>query len=469
MSDTTGKRSRYRSINPASGKEEKVFEPVTDEKMGQIVNKAHEAFGKWKKKSYAERGELMNNVACLMRERKTELARLCSIEMGKLLKEAVSEVELCANICEYYAKNAEEFLKDKPLEVQHGKAFVMYEPLGVILSIQPWNFPYYQIIRSAAPHIMAGNTFILKQAHSIPQCALAMEKVFQQAGFPEGVYTNVFITEQQSDALIANKHIRGISFTGSEAGGSAVASKAGKWVKVSVLELGGNDPYIVLEENNWEYALDMVVKGRLTNTGQVCSSPKRVIVMQSIADEFIQKAKEKFEQVKVGDPLDPTTEMGPLSSEKALEKVLKQIDDSVNGAGARIVCGGKRMDRPGFFMEPTILTHILPGTVAYKEEIFGPVMLIFPVKDEEEAIRLANDSAYGLGATVICKDEERAVKVARQIESGMVYINHPTETAPELPFGGVKNSGYGRELSKEGLKEFVNKKLIRTSSPDADY
>lgn len=461
-------KATFKTKNPVKDKVEKTYDSFTTEQVKEIIEKAHEGFKKWRKTSFKERRELLNKVASLMEERKDELARLCSIEMGKIHKQAVSEVELCASICKYYAENGEKMLADKPVETSVGKAFISYEPLGVIFSIQPWNFPFYQIIRAAAPHIMAGNTFLLKHSHNVPQCALAMEQIFKDANAPEGVYTNLFLTEERSTEVMEHEYIRGVTFTGSEKAGSQIGSTASKALKKTVLELGGSDPFIVLDDANLDEALDMVIEERLSNAGQVCTSPKRIIVMEDVAEEFIQKAKEKVEKIKVGDPLEEDTELGPLVDMDALEKVLKQVKDSVE-QGAKLVYGGKKLDREGAFMEPTILTDITPETVAYKEEIFGPVICIYVVKNEEEAIALANDSIYGLGGTVMTGDEERGIKVARQIETGMVYINHVTTTAPELPFGGVKNSGYGRELSEEGIKEFVNKKLIRISSVDLPY
>lgn len=468
MEEKNNQKSTFRTLNPATEKVEKTFNTLNKDQVNEVVEKAHEAFTKWKNTPFSERAQLLSRVAGLLDERKAELARLCSIEMGKIYSEGIEEVELCAGICTYYAENGEKILADEALETKTGQAFVCFEPLGVIFSIQPWNFPFYQIIRAAAPHIMAGNTFILKHSHNVPQCALAVEKIFKDAGAPDGVYTNIFISEEESADVIAHQYVRGITFTGSERAGSEIASNAGKALKKTVLELGGSDPFIILDDADMEEAVEMVVEERLSNAGQVCTSPKRIIIMEKVAEEFIRKVKEKVENIKVGDPQDEQTELGPLVSTDAMKKVLKQVSDSVE-KGAKLVYGGKQLDRPGAFMEPTILTNITPETVAYKEEIFGPVICIYPVKDEQAAIDLANDSIYGLGGSILTKDEERGIRVARQIETGMVYINHVTATAPELPFGGVKNSGYGRELSKEGMKEFVNKKLIRVTSTDAPY
>jgi len=461
-------KKTVKSINPATNKLEKEFDYTSEEQAKSVFEQADRAFKLWKKTSFEERGELLSKVSKLMRERSDELAKFCSIEMGKLLKEAKGEIEVCIGILDYYAKNAKEILKDKQVETPKGKAFIAYEPIGVIFSIQPWNFPYYQVIRSAAPAIMAGNTYVLKHAGNIPRCAQSIEQLFNDAGAPEGVFTNIFVSGSNASGLIANEYIKGVTFTGSEKAGMSVASEAGKHVKKSVLELGGSDPCIILDETEIDDIVKMVAMERLSNAGQVCTSPKRIIVLESVAGEFIEKAKNIYENVKVGNPLEEDTQLAPLMSLDAMEDILKQVKETVE-AGAELVYGGEKLDREGAFMKPTILTNIKPGMRAYSEEIFGPVLSVYAVKDVEEAIRLANDTPYGLGATVICRDEEKAVKVARQIDSGMVYINHVTTSVAHLPFGGVKRSGYGRELHHEGIKEFTNHKLIRISSIDADY
>lgn len=468
MSSPDDKRTSYQTVNPSTNNVEKNYELMNDSEVNEILERAHMVYKEWRKTPFTEKSDLMRRLATLLKERKDELARLCSIEMGKLHKEGVEEVELCASICEYYADNAEKFLSDTEIDVAQGRAIVSYEPMGVILSIQPWNFPFYQIIRSAAPHIMAGNTFLLKHSHNVPQCAEAMERLFLEAGFPVGVYTNLFISEEKVADVIESKEVRGVTFTGSERAGASIASKAGKALKKIVLELGGSDPLIVLDDADLDVAVKMAVEERLSNCGQVCSSPKRIIVMNDVVDQFLDKAKIMFEELNIGNPLDNDTDLGPLVNTAALDKVLKQVEDTVK-EGATLVYGGEKLDSPGAFMKPAILTGIRPGTVAYQEEIFGPVLCVYPVSGEQEAIDLANDSNYGLGGTILTKDEERGVQVARHIQSGMVYINHVTTTAPELPFGGVKNSGYGRELSKLGILEFVSPKLIRVSSPEAPY
>ncbi len=449
-----------KSVNPATGQVEKEFPVMTDERIEEILQQADAAFRQWKQTPFADRATLLKKVASLMRERKEELAKLCTIEMGKVLNQGVGEVELCAAIFDYYAENGEKFMADAPLETPKGKAFVAYEPLGVLLSVQPWNFPFYQVTRSAAPHIMAGNTYVLKHSSNVPQCADAIDQLFRDAGAPAGVFSNLFIPGSKASELISNPIIKGITFTGSETAGKAIASEAGKVVKKHVLELGGSDPLIVLEDADLETAVKTAAIGRIMNGGQICTSPKRIIVMESVAEQFIQQAKAIYEQLKVGDPLAQDTMLGPVVTAEARDQLLKQVEDTVR-EGARLVYGGKAIAGLGAFMEPTILTDVKPGMVAYSEEIFGPVLCIYAVKDEAEAVRVANDTKFGLGATVLGKDEERAIRAARQVESGMVFINQVTTSEPELIFGGVKNSGYGRELSREGMLEFVNHKLIR--------
>ncbi|MBD1386565.1 NAD-dependent succinate-semialdehyde dehydrogenase [Mucilaginibacter rigui] len=466
--ETVAKVSPIKTVNPFNNQLIKSFEVMTDEQINAKLALADKAFQNWKNVPKAKRAQLLRRVAHLMRVRKSQLEELATLEMGKLVKESRTEVELCAAIFDYYADNGEKFLADKPLETPEGSAFLCYEPIGVLLSIQPWNFPFYQITRSAAPHLMAGNAMLLKHASNVPQCAQVMEEIFLEAGFPEGVYQNLFIPGNKIDALLADKRIKAVTFTGSEPAGSAIAAAAGKYIKKSTLELGGSDAFIVLDDADAEQAAEAAVRGRMWNAGQVCVSPKRVIVEEGIADLFMEKVKTKFAGLKVGDPMDEQTDLAPLSSEKAVEDVIKQVQKAVE-EGATVITGGHRINRPGAFMEPTILTGIKPGTAAYQEEIFGPVFMFYKVKDEQAAINLANATDYGLGGSVFSSNNERAVKVARQIETGMVYINHVTGIAPELPFGGTKHSGYGREQSPAAIYEFVNAKLIRVTTAESAY
>lgn len=460
--------SSIRSTNPATNLVEKEFPVMSGQQIETILADADKAFKMWKKTSFAERAELLKNVASILRKRKFELGRLCTVEMGKLHKEGIWEVEFSAGMFEYYAENGEKFLADIPIKTPHGSAFLTHEPIGVLLSIQPWNFPFYQVARSAAPNIMAGNTFILKHASNVPQAAEAIEKIFAEAGAPKGVYTNLFVPGAEVSGIIADPRIRGVSFTGSQNAGSSVASEAGKHVKKSLLELGGSDAFIVMPDADLDTAVEAAAMGRLFNAGQVCTSPKRIIVPESMAAGFIEKSKSIYENIIVGDPLDADTQLAPINSEKALAAVLKQVEITVE-QGAILVTGGKRINRPGAFMEPTILTGIKKGMLAYSEEIFGPVLAIYPVKDINEAVELTNDTKFGLGASIFGTDVNKAVEMARRLDVGMVFINHITMLANELPFGGTKDSGYGREHGAEAMHEFINAKLVRITTPDAEY
>ncbi|MDH0658192.1 NAD-dependent succinate-semialdehyde dehydrogenase [Empedobacter sp. GD03865] len=451
--------SSIRTLNPATGKIEKEFQAYTSEEINQYIDDANELYQTWRFESFEERKAVMNRVANEMRKQKTRLAALITTEMGKPLYESEIEIDYSANIIEYYADNAEEFLANVPLQTEKGDAYVVSEPIGVLLGVMPWNFPFSQIARFAGPHIMAGNTVVLKTASNIPQCGIAFEEMFTAAGAPKGLYKNLLMSGKDTDTIINNPKIVGVSLTGSEAAGAEVASIAGKNVKPSVLELGGSDPMIVLNDADIEKVMSGTINGRLRNAGQACTSSKRIIVQEGIYDEYLKKITDYVNGMKVGDPTQADTNMGPVSSESALEKLVEQINDSAN-KGATIVSGGKRIDREGFFLQPTILTDLKPGMKAYDEEVFGPVVCIWKVKDVEEAIKIANDTPYGLGASIYTEDVPNAEKIARRIDSGMVYVNKQVSSSPDLPFGGVKHSGYGRELSKAGIMEFINKKLI---------
>ncbi|MBK0369325.1 NAD-dependent succinate-semialdehyde dehydrogenase [Flavobacterium agrisoli] len=466
--ENTIKESSVKTVNPFTNKTTKQFDIMDDAVLDTKIQNADDAFKLWKKSAFSDRKNLLKKVANIMRERKVELGALVTLEMGKLHKDAIAEVEISANIFDYYADNGEKFLADQPLETPIGSAFLSYEPLGVLLSVQPWNFPFYQITRSAAPNVMAGNTILMKHASNVPQCAEEMENIFKEAGAPKGVYQNLFIPGKKASELVADKRIKAVTLTGSEPAGSAIAAEAGKYIKKSTLELGGSDAFIVLDDANIQEAATAAVIGRMWNSGQVCTSPKRIIVEEAIADTFLEKVKEEFKKIKAGDPMDPETTLAPLSSEKAVENVIKQVEKAAK-EGATIVLGGKRIDREGAFMEPTLLTNITPDNSAYNEEIFGPVFMFYRVKNEEEAIQLANATDFGLGGSVFSGNEKRAQNVARQIVTGMVYINHLTGISPELPFGGTKGSGYGREQSPAGIYEFVNPKLIRTTTTSNPY
>lgn len=450
------------TINPYTNKVVKSFEEMTDKTVDTLIEKSAKAFKEWKETSLTERAKLLHKVAELMRDKKESLAKIITLEMGKLIAQAEGEVLLSADIFDYYADNAAEFLADKHLKPEFGSAFIRSSPIGIILGVEPWNFPFYQVARFAAPNIMVGNTVLVKHASMVPQCAIAIEDLFTEAGAPAGIYTNLLISGKRASALVADKRIKGVSLTGSEEAGASVAAEAGKNLKKSVLELGGSDAFIILEDADIDKAVEWGVIGRINNNGECCIASKRFIAVEAIADEFIEKFKEKLSNLVLGDPMDSKTELGPLSSEEAAVNLADQVKRSVD-AGATVLLGGKRSDREGAFMQPTILTDLNPEIPAYYDELFGPVASFYRVKDEQEAIDLANDSSFGLGCSVFTNDEERGKRVADKIDAGMVFINHPTWTQADLPFGGTKGSGYGRELSEVGIQEFVNKKLIRIS------
>lgn len=450
------------TINPYNNKSVKSFDELSEKELEVKIETAHKTFQTWKTSSFQERSKLLKKVASLMKDKKKELSELITLEMGKLIAQSEAEIDMCISVYEYYATNAEEFLKDKEVDVKDGKAFIRNSPIGIILGVMPWNYPFNQVARMAAPNIMAGNVIAIKHASNVPQCAKAIEDLFLEAGATTGIYSNLFLSSKKIAKMAEDPRIAGMSLTGSEGAGSSLAEAAGKNLKKSVLELGGSDAFIVLEDADLDKAIKNAVSGRFGNMGQACTSSKRIIVVDKIADEFLEKFKAKLVGLKVGNPMDKSTEVGPLSSEEAAEKIQQQVDETVK-AGAKIIIGGKRIDREGAFFEPTILTDIKKGMTAYHEEIFGPVASFYKVKDEKEAIALANDSSFGLGGSVFSEDIERAINVANQIDTGMVFINEHVASRPDLPFGGTKRSGYGRELSELGIEEFLNKKLIRIS------
>jgi succinate-semialdehyde dehydrogenase/glutarate-semialdehyde dehydrogenase len=450
------------TTNPNTNKIVKSFDEMSDVQVEAAISKSNSFFHEWKKTSYADRSKVLHKVAVLMRERKTELSELITLEMGKLIAQAEWEIDLSADILDYYADNGAAFLADKKLNPESGEAFVRNSPVGVLFGVMPWNFPFYQVVRFAAPNIMVGNTILLKHASIVPQCGIIIEELFREANAPEGLYTNLMISGKRSTALVSDNRIKGVSLTGSEAAGASIAEAAGKNLKKSVLELGGSDAFIILEDADIDTAVEMAIAGRFSNTGQSCVASKRFIAVGAIADEFLDKFTKKVSTLIIGDPMDTNTQIGPLSSEDALVNILDQVS-RFEKAGAKILIGGKRAFETGAFMQPTILTNLKRGVPTFQEELFGPVASFYKVANEQEAIDLANDSPFGLGGSIFTKDIERAIKIADQIDSGMVFINEPTGTQADLPFGGTKGSGYGRELSESGIHEFVNKKLIRIS------
>jgi succinate-semialdehyde dehydrogenase/glutarate-semialdehyde dehydrogenase len=456
----------YQSVNPNDGKILRTFEDFTSAQLEQSLATAESCFQTWKHTSYAERATIVAKAAALMHEHVDDFAKLATLEMGKRIDEARGEVKFSADILAYYAKNAETFLAPTKLHPKVGEAHMESSPFGVLFCIEPWNFPYYQLARVAGPQLMAGNVVVVKHAGCVPQCAMAFEQLWIKAGAPKGAYTNLLISHEQSDRVIDDPRIKGVALTGSVAAGKSVASRAGEHVKKTSMELGGSDAFIVLDDADLEKTIPWAVWGRMYNAGQTCCAAKRFIAVESIADKFLEQFKTALSALKPGDPMDEKTTHGPLSTEEALVQLLKQVDNAV-AKGAKLVMGGKRIKRPGAFMETTILTDIKPGNPAFRDEFFGPVVLFFRVKDEAAAIALANDSDFGLGGSVFTKDLARGKRVASQVDTGMMFINNIDWSDAELPFGGIKYSGYGRELGDMGIQEFVNKKLIRTAHLDA--
>jgi succinate-semialdehyde dehydrogenase / glutarate-semialdehyde dehydrogenase len=449
----------YQSVNPYNGEILEKFKNHTDDEVERLIETAMICFDSWRNTSFKERAEIVAKAATLMLENLDQFAHPITLEMGKLIAQAKGEVELSAEIIEYYAKNAEEFLAPETLKPSSGEAVIVNNPIGAIFGVQPWNFPYYQLARFAAPNIMAGNVVMVKHSASVPQCAIAFEKLWKDAGAPAGLYTNLLISHDQVNQIIDDPRIKGVALTGSGDAGKEVAARAGQNLKKSTMELGGSDAFIVLEDADLDETIKWAVWGRMNNTGQSCVAAKRFIVVENLADAFLKKFQAALFELKAGDPFDEATTLGPLSSKSALLTLLDQVENAVAN-GAKVVMGGKRIEHNGCFIEPTILSDISPDNPAFREEFFGPVALFFRVKDEDEAVALANNSDFGLGGSIYTKDIERGKNVANRIDTGMVFINHPTWTAPDLPFGGIKNSGYGRELSALGIQEFVNKKLI---------
>ncbi|QQN87961.1 NAD-dependent succinate-semialdehyde dehydrogenase [Acinetobacter variabilis] len=454
----------YQSINPFNNQKLKDYPSHTDQDIQNALDTAEKILKSNWTQQVDTRIEVLSKLANNMRERKSELAKIMTLDMGKLIKQSEGEIESCARIAEYYADHAKEFLAPVSYETELGEAWVEHHPLGIIMAVEPWNFPFYQLMRVFAPNCAIGNPVVAKHASIVPQCAEAFEQLILDAGAPKGVWTNLFISSDQVAEVIADKRVRGVALTGSEGAGSAVAEQAGKHLKKSTLELGGNDVFIVLDDADLEKAIKIGCQARVNNTGQVCTAAKRFILHEKIAEEFKAGMIKVFEGLKIGDPLDPETTLGPLSSADALEKLTEQVDKAVEH-GAKVVTGGKAVEHQGNFYAPTILENISRDNPAWYEEFFGPVAQIYVARDEDEIVSIANDSNYGLGGVIHSQDIERAKKLASRVETGMIWINWYTDTAPELPFGGIKNSGYGHELSIDGFREFVQKKLVVVKSP----
>ncbi|GGE76882.1 NAD-dependent succinate-semialdehyde dehydrogenase [Shewanella carassii] len=461
----------YATINPFTGELIKQFPNATDAQVTEAIESAHQAFLSWRNTSFADKAEILNRAAALLRDSKRRYAELLTLEMGKIIGEAEAEVELSAQILEYYAQHAERLLAPQKLPVAdpaEGEALLVNEPLGVLLAIEPWNFPYYQIARILAPQLSAGNTLLLKHASNVPQCAAAFESLMRDAGLPQGAFQNLYATRDQVEQIINSPKVHGVALTGSEGAGAIIASQAGKALKKSTLELGGSDAFIVLEDAELEKTIDWAVFGRHWNAGQVCVSSKRMILVEAIYDKFMEGYTQGVAALKAGDPMDPNTTLAPLSSQGAADEVKQKIREAVeHGATATEV--GPKVPEQGAFVQPTILTNVTPDNPAYYWEFFGPVSMILKAKDEQEAIAIANDSPFGLGGSVFTADEQRGLAVAKQVSTGMMFVNHPTMVKADLPFGGIRRSGYGRELIDLGLKEFVNHKLINVVDINAPF
>jgi len=434
--------------------------------VADAVARCAAAFPAWAATPAADRAALLHRVADLYAEHTTELAALITREMGKTAKEAVDEVAFVVDIYRYYADNGPDLLADQPLDASTGgTAWVRKAPVGPLLGIMPWNYPYYQVARFAGPNLVAGNTIVLKHAPQCPESALAIERIFHDAGLPSDAYINVFATNEQVAGMIADPRVRGVSVTGSERAGTAVAALAGQHLKKVVLELGGSDPFIVLDAPDIEKVAKDGVFARMENAGQACNAAKRFIVADALYDEFVEEFTAEMASLTTGDPTDPSTSYGPLVSEQAVEGLLAQIDDAVS-KGATVRTGGKRLERPGAFLEATVLTDVTPDMRAFREELFGPVAVIYRVSDVDEAVALANDTPFGLGGAVYTQDPQLALDVADRLDTGMVWINEPEGGGADLPFGGTKRSGVGRELGPMGIDEFVNRKLIHVPAAD---
>ena len=448
------------TINPATGQTIKTFTPLTDAEIETKLSLAQSTFEQYRHTTFTQRSQWLNNAADILEQDSLKFAQIMTTEMGKTLQSAIAEAEKCAKVCRFYAEKAEEFLADVAIASDASQSYVAYQPLGTILAVMPWNFPFWQVFRFAAPALMAGNVGILKHASNVPQCALAIESIIHRAGFPAGAFQTLLIGADRVESIIEDERVKAATLTGSEPAGAALASAAGKQIKKVVLELGGSDPFIVLESADLEEAVATGVKARMLNNGQSCIAAKRSIVAESIADRFESQLISQFKALTVGDPMQKDTDIGPLATDKIRSQLDRQVKQAVD-RGAKVLIGGEPItDRPGNFYPPTILTNIPPDSPVAQEEFFGPVALLFRVKDIDEAIALANNIPFGLGASAWTRDTAQSKRLTAELEAGAVFINGMVKSDPRLPFGGIKRSGYGRELSSQGIHEFVNIKTV---------
>ncbi|GKZ15630.1 NAD-dependent succinate-semialdehyde dehydrogenase [Haladaptatus sp. T7] len=451
------------SLNPATGDVIDTFDEDDESAVDEKLQRATDTYDEWHRQPIEERQRLISNAADVLRENKREYAETMTAEMGKPIESAVSEVEKCAWVCDYYAEHAAEFLQDEHIGTEPDvESYVSYEPLGPVLAVMPWNFPFWQVFRFAAPNLTAGNVGLLKHASNVPGCAMAIQEVFEEAGYPDGAFTTLLVGSGEMEDVIADDRLAAVTLTGSEPAGRAVAETAGSHLKKTVLELGGSDPFVVLPDADIEDAAKTGARARCINSGQSCIAAKRFVVHDDVYDEFMDEFAAEMESLTVGDPMDEDTDIGPQAREDLMNDLHEQVEESVD-AGATVELGGEPLDRDGPYYPPTVLTEIPEDSPAAREELFGPVASVFRVSDVEEAIRRANDTTYGLGASVWTQDKRRAKEVAREIEAGMVFVNELVKSDPRLPFGGVKDSGYGRELSEHGIHEFVNEKTTWVS------
>lgn len=447
------------SINPTTGETLKTFDALDKDQIEQRLKRAFGTFQTYRRTSFEERSTLMNRAAQILENDKTDLARLMTVEMGKPLKAAIAEAEKCAWVCRYYAENAQNYLAEQTVETNATQSYVSFQPLGPILAVMPWNFPFWQVFRFAAPALMAGNVGLLKHASNVPQCALAIEDIFRRAGFPAGAFQTLLIGSEAVASILMDGRVVAATLTGSEPAGRSVASTAGQHLKKTVLELGGSDPFIVMSSANVDKAVETAVKARTINNGQSCIAAKRFIVADEIYDEFAAKFVQGMEALSIGDPMEESTDIGPLATPQIVNDLTHQVEKAI-ASGARVLTGGHKLDRPGNFFEPTVLDSLDPSTSISCEEIFGPVAILYRVTNIQDAILLANATPYGLGSAAWTNDNAEQQTFIRELDAGSVFINGMVASDPRLPFGGVKNSGYGRELAEFGIREFVNIKTV---------